>query len=103
MAKALGQRPSNIVGIGERWAAYQFDAAVTLVGNGIENASQEMQELGEGTNKRLVPRYTMDQLLDSQFRLPSPPSAAARARDGIAALKALAQRQGSRVKLDKVG
>lgn len=30
MAKTYGQRPSELVGIRDEWAAYQFDAAVLL-------------------------------------------------------------------------
>lgn len=32
MATTYHRRPSEIVGIGDAWAAYQFDAAVLLVG-----------------------------------------------------------------------
>lgn len=88
MAKAASARPSDLVGIDDRWAAYQLDSAVTLVGTALENASQEMHEV----NKRMVPKYTMAQLLDPAFRLPAPPSAAQEQQGGLAALKALARR-----------
>lgn len=50
--------------------AYQFDNAVVFVGNAIENASQEMKQVGSGKNKEWKPKYTMRQLLDPDFRLP---------------------------------
>lgn len=96
----MSQRPSDIIGLEDRWAAYQFDAAVTLVGAAIENAANEMHEVGDGQHKRLVHKYTMDQLLAPDFRLPSP-TAESRQRDGIAALRALAGRRGSGVRVFK--
>lgn len=72
LATATHQRPSDIVGIDDRWAAYQFDAAVVLVGTTVENALQEMSESGG----KMTPRYTSAQLLDAGFRLPQPASAA---------------------------
>ena len=32
MGKVYGKRPSEIAGIGNSWAAYQFDSAVLVVG-----------------------------------------------------------------------
>lgn len=101
-AKATGSRPSDLVCVEDRWTAYQLDAAVTLVGGGIEGAAQELQEVGEGQGKQLVPRYQMHELLDPAFRLPAPPSPAQRERDGIAALVALAGKRGSGVTVFKV-
>lgn len=68
LATATHQRPSDIVGIDDRWAAYQFDAATCLVGTTVENALQETYETGG----KLTPRYTLTQLLDAGFRLPPP-------------------------------
>lgn len=101
ISKATAQRPSDIIGVQDRWAAYQFDSAVTLVGGAIENAVQEMQEIGEGQHRRLVPKYSLEQLLDPDFRLPPPPSAKDKERDGLAALHALAGRPGSGVRVFK--
>lgn len=55
---------------GDRWLAYQFDSAVALVGSAIENASQEMEKHGDDKNAKWRPKYTMQQLLDPDFRLP---------------------------------
>lgn len=54
----------------DRWAALQFDNAVTLVGTVIENAAQEMEQRGSDDKPRWEPKYTMEQLLDPAFRLP---------------------------------
>lgn len=40
-AKAFGQRPSDIIGIRNRWAAYDFDVAVLATGIEIENEAHE--------------------------------------------------------------
>lgn len=66
IATATHQRPSDIVGIRDRWAAYQLDSSVVLVGSTIENALQETVKTGD----KLSPRYTLTQLLDDDFRLP---------------------------------
>lgn len=93
LAKTTGQRPSDIISIdgvvehSADWFAYQFDKAVTLVGTVIENASQELVESGMGKSKRMVPKYSMEQLLDPDFHLPRPPSKQQRARQGLEALK----------------
>ena len=63
-------RPSSIVGIDEEWIAYQFDNAVILVGNAIENASQEMEKYGGDDKPKWRQKYTMQQLLDPDFKLP---------------------------------
>ena len=63
--------PSEIIGIDDEWAAYQFDTAVITVGTAIENASQEMDKRGDDENPHWEPRYTMKQLLSPEFRLPA--------------------------------
>lgn len=69
-AKATATRPSKLIGIGDRWAALQFDNAVSLVGTVIENASQEMKKTGPDKKPEWKAKYTMNQLLDPDFRLP---------------------------------
>lgn len=96
-----GQRPSQIVGVSDEWAALQFDNAVVLVGTGIENASQEMREVGSGKSKKMVPKYHMDELLDPDFKLPAPPTKEQRERAVIEGLFAMARRGGSNVKVFK--
>jgi len=71
LATTTNRRPSEIVCIADRWAAYQFDSAVCLVGVTIENALQETNEV----SGKLAPRYTLSQILDEGFRLPRPASA----------------------------
>ena len=70
MAKATATRPSEIVEIYDPWYAYQFDNAVILVGTAIENAAQELEKVGSDEKSELQPKYTMQQLLDDDFRLP---------------------------------
>lgn len=69
-AKATSQRPSDLVGVADRWAALQFDNAVTLVGTAIENAAQEMEKVGPEDKPRWERKYRMAQLLDPGFKLP---------------------------------
>jgi hypothetical protein len=70
-----------------------------MVGNAIENASQEMQEVGP--DKKLVQKYQMDELLDPDFRLPRPLTKEDRERASLATLRGLAGRKGSGVKVFK--
>lgn len=88
-ATATGQRPSSLVQIEDAWAAYQFDGAVVFGGGAIEAAAQETVWVGPEKDKRMEPKYSMGQLLDPDFRLPSP-EPQAKGADGLGALKALA-------------
>jgi len=87
-ATATGQRPSDLLLIDDPWAAYQFDSAVVFLGNTVEAAAQETEWVGPKQDRRLEPKYTMSQLLDPDFRLPSPQHD--KQGDGLAALKAMA-------------
>lgn len=58
------------MGIEDEYAAYCLDGAVSLMGVMIENALQEMDEVGPEEHRRRVPRYTLRQLLDPEFTLP---------------------------------
>ena len=100
-AKTSRSRPSDLVGIKDRWAAYQFDSAVALVGNAIEGASQEMQKIGGEKNAQHVPKYEMDQLLDPDFRLPRPKTKEDRERASLAMLRGMAGSRASGVKVFK--
>lgn len=48
-------------------AAYQLDNAVLFLGVSIENAVAERRKVSE----EYLPKYTIDQLLEPDFRLPS--------------------------------
>jgi len=99
-AKTAAVRASDLVCIADRWTAYQFDTAVSVIGTALENASQEMQEVGGLDGKKsFQPKYTMDMLLEPDFRLPRPKTAEDRERDAIGMLRALAGRKGSGVKV----
>ena len=94
-AKMSRSRPSDLVTISDAWAALQFDNAVSMVGNAIEGALHEMQEVGGGKAKKMQPKYRIDELLEPDFRLPRPKTAKDRERDSIRMLRAMAK-QGKR-------
>jgi hypothetical protein len=52
------------------WAAYQFDNAVLYVGLTVENALAEREKVGDEYRQK----YTLEQLLSKEFRLPAPVS-----------------------------
>ena len=66
-AKGSHSRPSDIVEISDRWAAYQLDSAVVLLGTILENASQEQVNVGGETSPKWERKYTMRQLLTPGF------------------------------------
>ena len=59
-----------ILGIDDEWLAYQLDSAVVAVGSSLEAASQEMEKVGSEDKPEFRQKYTMQQLLDDDFRLP---------------------------------
>ena len=98
-AKTTATRPSELVGIIDRWAALQFDNAVIFVGTVLDNASQEQTNRGSDKDPKWGPRYTMDQLLDPAFRLPAPLTEKQREQAAIEKLIGMA---GGAVKLFKL-
>jgi len=70
-ASATHSRPSDLVCIEDRLTAYLFDAAVTTFGRVIENASQEEHNTGSPTQPKWERKYTLQQLLSQNFKLPS--------------------------------
>lgn len=67
-AKETCSRPSSLLCIRDRLAAYQFDNAVIRFRIIMENALQETVEVGVGTSRRVVARYTLQELLDPDFK-----------------------------------
>ena len=57
--------------IADRWAALQFDSAVTTFGTIIENYAQEQINVGGESNPRWVAKYSLQQLLTPGFVLDS--------------------------------
>ncbi len=53
--------------IADRWAALQFDQAVTTFGAVIENAANEQINVGPEDKPRWVAKYTMADLLTPDF------------------------------------
>lgn len=76
------------MGVTDPWTALQLDNAVALVGITLENAVQDLHNVGTEKQPKWEPKYTVGQLLDDDFRLPAPPKAA-KPKHGIEALKAL--------------
>lgn len=98
-------RPSKLLCVRDPLVAYLFDAAVVTFGNIIENAVQERIEVGMGDKKEWKQKYTLQQLLDSKFKLPTDKEEVAKGRSndpfaggGLAAVLAIAGQQGSGVK-----
>jgi hypothetical protein len=56
---------------------------------GIENALAERVNRGTKKEPDHQPRYTIEQLLDPEFRLPAPPTKEEKERNSIAFLKSL--------------
>jgi len=59
---------------------------VVFAGLTLENAAQETREVGSGQHKRIERKYTVQKLLDPEFRLPRESS---ESKDAKAAMKAL--------------
>ena len=91
MSQNQGTRPSQYLTITDPWLAYQVDRCVNVIGTVVSNAAQEFEKLGEGENTSYEPKYTMDQLLDPDYKLPRPKTAEDKERDSLQALKALAR------------
>ena len=68
-SKGSHSRPSDLVGITDRWAAYQLDSAVVLLGTILENAAQEQVNVGGETSPKWERKYTMRQLLTPGFMI----------------------------------
>jgi len=71
-ATKTATRPSELAGLkNDPWLMLQFDNAVIFTGSVIESAAQEMEKVGTEEKPEWRPKYTMQQLLDPEFRLPS--------------------------------
>lgn len=86
-------RASELLGITDKWAAYQFDCAVSFVGITIENALQET------IKDKSTPKYKLSDLLKPDYKLPKPPTEQQEAKGAISWLKMQA---GKGVKVFKV-
>jgi hypothetical protein len=73
-AETFGKLPSQCLRVPplrNDLAAYQFDNAILFAGLVIKNASQEREWYGPENARESRPKYTLTQLLDPDFRLPS--------------------------------
>ena len=62
-SKATGSRPSELMCLTDRWAAIQFDQAVTTFGMIITNAAEEQIQTGD----KWVAKYDLADLLTPGF------------------------------------
>lgn len=92
-AEKYGKLPSELFpGLVDEWAIYCFDNAVNYFMLVMQNALQERKEVGAGKQKVWREVYTLEQLLNDDFRLPRPtPAASKPPLSGIAQLMALAK------------
>jgi hypothetical protein len=98
-------RPSKLLCVKDPLVAYLFDAAVVTFGNIIENAIHERIEVGFGDKQEWKNKYTLDQLLDTKFKLPTDKEEIAKGKSndpfaggGLAMILELAEQQGSKIK-----
>ncbi len=68
-AKTTATRPGTILGLRDPWAAYMFDTAVVTFGILIENAAQEMENIGGEEHPKWEHKYKLSQLLTKGFAL----------------------------------
>lgn len=99
--KLYHRRPSDDLEVSDTIAAWCVDGAVLWLGVVVENALQERANSGTPQQPRWEAKYSLSQLLDPSFRLPRPAPVAKKpvASNGFAAFLAMAQQQGSGVKM----
>lgn len=66
LAEAYGHRPSQIIGIPDEWAAYQFDSACLVVGRIVERA------LNENATKKESQRLPREEVIRQALGEPPP-------------------------------
>jgi hypothetical protein len=75
-AEKSGKLPSECIpGIEEiacDWTIWQLDNAIHFFVSVIKNAIEEREQVGDSKNVEWKAKYTFDQLLDDEFRLPRP-------------------------------
>lgn len=78
---------------------YLGDNAVTWFGITMENALKEEVPVGDPKKGRTRPKYTLEELLEDDFKLPRPPTKLEKRQQGAMNLLQLAQDPKSGVKL----
>lgn len=103
--KLYHRRPSDDLALTDSIAAWCVDGCVLWFGLTVENALTERVNKGTRKEPRMEPMYTLHQLLDPAFRLPRPaptPKVQPQPQQGgFSAFLAMAQQQGSGVKMYK--
>ena len=72
LCKTLGQLPSQRLEVTNNWAAYQIDCTVVWFGIAVDNASAERVRMGTDERPEWRDKYTPEQILEPEFRLPRP-------------------------------
>lgn len=72
-AAKYSKPPSEFIpGLVDELACYQFDNAVLWFCSTVENALAETEQIGVGDKVEHKAKYTLEQLLSDDFRLPRP-------------------------------
>src|SRR6476620_6634102 len=71
-AQQTHSRPSDLVCLDDRLAAYIFDSTVVTFGTIMENALNERVNVAPMGKLDYQPKYKITQLLDDKFFLPDP-------------------------------
>lgn len=66
VVKETRTRPSDLIGINDRWVALQFDQAVIWFGSFIEGKLMETHNIGTKKEPKIEPKYKLSDLLADQ-------------------------------------
>jgi hypothetical protein len=72
-AQETHSRPSDLVCVEDRLAAFLFDNAVITFGRTFENALEERVNLGSSAHPRWESKYELSDMLSDSFHLPTQP------------------------------
>lgn len=104
-AKETSSRPSDLLCVEDRLAAYQLDAAVVTFGTIVENLLQETVKVGPPGHQTYESKYTITQVLEPTFKVNGAGSKRSPAssmdtpfENGLTTILALAEQHGSGVK-----
>lgn len=101
-SKETNSRPSDLLCVEDRLAAYLFDAAVVTFGTIVENLLSETVKVGVKPHERYENKYKLQDILKPTFRVRDDKSPAGSMNtpfeSGIASILALAEQPHSGVK-----
>jgi len=99
-SKETNSRPSDLLCVEDRLAAYQFDAAVVTFGTIMENLLGETVKVGLKGNERYESKYTLEEVLKPTFKVNEQKATSMEApfASGLGTILALAEQSNSGVK-----